>query len=203
MKTIGLIGGMSWESSDLYYQILNRGTQNRLGGVHSCDCLLYSVDFEEIAALQHKNDWKSLSSLMIKAAKRLENGGAVFILLCTNTMHKLAEDIEKNVAIPLLHIVDAASEAILSKSIHKVGFLGTKFSMEGDFLSKRYQSKFGIETITPCAEDQDIIHRIIYEELVKGIIKEESKQQYIEIIEKLAAQGAQGIISDAQKLSFL
>jgi aspartate racemase len=203
MKTIGLIGGMSWESSDLYYQILNRTTQKELGGVHSSDCLLYSVDFGEIAELQHKNDWVSLSEKMINAAKRLEAGGSDFVLLCTNTMHKLADDIQSNINIPLLHIVDSTAEKISSKSINKVGFLGTKFSMEGEFLRNRYLSKFNIETIVPDQKDRNIIHEIIYDELVKGIIKEESKKLYLGIIEKLIAKGAKGIISGCTEIELL
>lgn len=203
MKTIGLIGGMSWESSDLYYQILNRETQKILGGLHSSDCLIYSVDFGEIARLQHQNDWPALAKKMVSAARRLEVGGADFILLCTNTMHKLADDIQKNVNIPLLHIVDSTAEAISLKSINKVGFLGTKFSMEGDFLSGRYKSKFDIDTIIPDEIDRNDIHEIIYGELVKGIIRKESKKRYLEIIEKLIANGAKGIISGCTEIELL
>lgn len=203
MKTIGLIGGMSWESSDLYYQILNKKAREILGGVHSCNCLMYSVDFGEIAELQHKNDWDALAKRMINAAKRLEAGGSDFILLCTNTMHKLSSAIEASVKIPLLHIVDATSEVIVSRSINKVGFLGTKFSMEEDFLSNRYQSKFNIDTITPNKTDRNIIHNIIYNELVKGIITKKSKNIYLNIIAKLVEQGAEGIVSGCTEIELL
>lgn len=203
MKTIGLIGGMSWESSDLYYQIINRKVQQILGGVHSCQSLMYSVDFAEIANLQHKNNWDELSVKMIDAAKRLEKGGADFVLLCTNTMHKVADDIQQNIDIPLLHIVDTTSEEIQKRSLKKVGLLATKFSMEGDFLRSRYKTKFGIDTIIPNEEDRGHIHRIIYEELVKGVINESSKQRFLEIINKLIEQGAEGVISGCTEIELL
>jgi aspartate racemase len=203
MKTIGLIGGMSWESSSLYYQIINRKVQQILGGVHSCQCLMYSVDFAEVAHLQHKNDWGMLSNMMIDAATRLEKGGAEGIILCTNTMHKLAKDIEENVDIPLLHIVDAAAVEIKNKNLNKVGMLATKFSMEGDFLKQRYIDKYDIETIVPEEEDRNIVHKIIYEELVKGIINPESKKIYIDIINKLKTKGAEGIISGCTEIELL
>lgn len=203
MKTIGLIGGMSWESSDLYYQIMNRKVQQTLGGLHSCQSLMYSVDFAEIANLQHVNNWDELSIKMIDAAKRLEKGGADFILLCTNTMHKVADNIQHNINIPLLHIVDTASEEIQKQSLKKVGLMATKYSMEGDFLRSRYKSKFGIDTIIPNEKDRDDIHKIIYEELVKGVIKEKSKQRFIEIIDKLIDQGAEGIISGCTEIELL
>lgn len=203
MKTIGLIGGMSWESSDLYYQIINRKVQQTLGGVHSCQSLMYSVDFAEIAALQHQNNWTELSSMMINAAQRLEKGGADIVILCTNTMHKLADDIQQNINIPLLHIVDTTSEEIQRKSLKKVGLIATKFSMEGDFLRSRYKSKFDIDTIIPNEEDRNTIHEIIYNELVKGIINESSKQKFLRIIEKLIEQGAEGIISGCTEIEIL
>jgi aspartate racemase len=203
MKTIGLIGGMSWESSDLYYQILNRKVQQTLGGVHSCECLMYSVDFADIADLQHRNDWEALAAKMINAAQRLEKGGADFILLCTNTMHKLADQIEQSVNIPLLHIVDAAAEEIQKKSLKKLGLIATRFSMEGDFLRNRYKTKFGIDTIIPNQEERDFIHKVIYDELVKGIINEKSKQRFLEIIDHLTEQGAEGIISGCTEIELL
>ena len=203
MKTIGLIGGMSWESSDLYYQIINRKVQQTLGGVHSCECVMYSVDFAEIAELQHKGQWDLLAQKMVSVAQKLELAGADIILLCTNTMHKLAPEIEKNINVPFLHIVDATAAAIQQKGYKKLGLLATKFSMEEDFLKSRYQQKFGIETIIPDEQDRADVHRIIYEELVKGIITEQSKQRYLEIIEKLVAQGAEGIISGCTEIELL
>lgn len=203
MKTIGLIGGMSWESSDLYYQIINRKTQALLGGVHSCQCLMYSVDFAQIAELQHKGQWDILAQHMVSAAKKLELAGADVVVLCTNTMHKVAADIEKNITIPFLHIVDAVAEEIQQKSYTKLGLLATKFSMEEDFLKSRYKSKFGIETIIPDEDDRADVHRIIYEELVRGIITEKSKQRYLDIIEKLVLKGAEAIISGCTEIELL
>ncbi|MFP3834087.1 aspartate/glutamate racemase family protein [Chryseobacterium sp. SIMBA_028] len=203
MKTIGLIGGMSWESSVLYYQILNRKTQEILGGSHSSDCLMYSVDFGEIAMLQHKGNWEALEKKMIAAAQRLERGGADMILICTNTMHKMAEAIEHNTNIPLLHIVDSTAEAIQKKSYTKLGMLATKFSMEEDFLKNRYQTKYGIETIVPEAEQRNEVHRIIYEELVQGIIKESSRQYYLKTINDLVNNGAEAIILGCTEIELL
>ena len=203
MKTIGLIGGMSWESSDLYYQIINRKTQELLGGVHSCQCLMYSVDFAQIAELQHKKQWDILAQHMVSIAKKLELAGADIIVLCTNTMHKVAPDIEKNITIPFLHIVDAVAEEIQKKSYTKLGLLGTKFSMEDDFLKSRYKDKFGIEAIIPDEDDRADVHRIIYEELVKGVITAKSKQRYLDIIEKLVLKGAEAIISGCTEIELL
>jgi aspartate racemase len=203
MKTIGLIGGMSWESSALYYQIINRRVQQRLGGVHSCRSLLYSVDFDEIAHLQHQNEWDKLGDLMADAAQRLERGGADFIVLCTNTMHKLAENIENSVRIPLLHIADATADAIQQQGLHKVGLLGTRFTMEQDFLKSRFAQKHGIETLVPDQPSRDIVHRIVYEELVKGVVKEDSRREYLRIIGSLQAQGAEGIILGCTEICLL
>ena len=203
MKTIGLIGGMSWESSDLYYQIINRKIQQTLGGVNSCECLMYSVNFSEIADLQHKGNWALLSKKMVSIAKKLELGGADMIILCTNTMHKVAVDIENNIKIPFLHIVDATAEEIQKKSYKKLGLLATKFSMEEDFLKSRYKEKFDIETIIPNDEERIDVHKIIYEELVKGIITEKSKQRYLEIIENLIKNGAEAIISGCTEIELL
>ena len=203
MKTIGLIGGMSWESSSYYYQIINRKVQEQLGGVHSAKCIMYSVDFDEIANLQQLGDWKLLSEKMIFAAKKLELAGAQIIVLCTNTMHKLAADIEKNIDIPFLHIVDATAEAIQQKSYRKVGMLATKYSMEEDFLKSRYKDKFNIDIIIPNDKDRNDVHNIIYNELVKGIITLESKNRYIEIINELINSGAEAIIAGCTEIELL
>lgn len=203
MKTIGLIGGMSWESSAVYYKIINEKVKAHLGGVHSCQCLMYSVDFGEIAALQHAGDWSKLGELMGDAAQKLERGGADFIVLCTNTMHKLADKIEESVDIPLLHIADVTAEVIKEKSMKKVGLLGTKFTMEQDFLKGRLLAKHGIESIIPNAAQREIIHRIIYEELVKGIIKNESRTAYLTIINDLTQRGAEGIILGCTEIGLL
>ncbi len=203
MKTIGLIGGMSWESSVMYYQIINRTVKEKLGGVHSCQCLMYSVDFGEIAALQHAGNWAKLGEIMANAAQRLERGGADFIVLCTNTMHKLADKIEESVQIPLLHIADVTAEAIHEKGMKKIGLLGTKFTMEQDFLKGRLLEKHGIESIVPNDAQREIIHAIIYEELVKGVIKNESRTAYLTIINDLIAQGAEGIILGCTEIGLL
>jgi aspartate racemase len=203
MKVIGLIGGMSWESSVVYYKIVNQKIKEKLGGVHSCQCLMYSVDFGEIAALQHRGDWAKLSEIMIDAAQRLERGGADFIVLCTNTMHKLADDIEANVNIPLVHIADVTAEAIKEKGMKKIGLLGTKFTMEHDFLKGRLLEKHGVESIIPNEAQRDIIHKIIYEELVKGIVTKESRLAYLTIINDLTAQGAEGIILGCTEIGLL
>ena len=194
---------MSWESSDLYYQIINRKVKAALGGVHSCRSLMYSVDFGDIAALQHKGEWDELSKMMIDAAQRLERGGADCIVLCTNTMHKLAENIEANTTIPFLHIGDATAEAVKKQGISKVGLLGTKFTMEQDFLKNRFSQKHGIQAIIPDEADRNTVHQIIYDELVKGIINENSRQEYLKIIEKLTNEGAEGIILGCTEIELL
>ncbi|WP_316825429.1 aspartate/glutamate racemase family protein [Pedobacter miscanthi] len=203
MKTIGLIGGMSWESSDLYYQVINRKVQQILDGIHSCQCLMFSVDFAEIASLQHMGEWDLLAKKMISAAQRLERGGADFMLLCTNTMHKVAGEIQQNVNIPLLHIVDATANAIQNKKLKKLGLLATRFSMEDDFLKGRFQSKYGIETIVPEENERRDVHEIIYSELIRGIISESSKQRYLEIIENLILKGAEGIIAGCTEIELV
>lgn len=203
MKTIGLIGGMSWESSTLYYQVINRTVQEKLGGVHSCESLMYSVDFNEIAALQKNGEWDKLGILMVQAAQRLEKGGADFIVLCTNTMHKLSDEIEKNISIPLVHIVDATAEKINEENFKKIGLLGTSFTMEQDFFKGRLRNKHNIETIIPNEKQRQEIHRIIYEELVKGVINSNSRNIFLEIITDLIHQGAEGIILGCTEIELL
>ena len=203
MKTIGLIGGMSWESSALYYQIINRGIQEKLGGVHSAKSLLYSVDFNEIAILQKEEKWGELGELMIEAAQKLEKSGADFIVLCTNTMHKLSDEIEKNVSIPLLHIVDTAAEEIVKHNIRKIGLLGTSFTMEQAFFKDRLLNKHNIQTIIPNEKQRSDIHQIIYNELVKGIISNDSRNIFLEIISDLIDKGAEGIILGCTEIELL
>jgi len=203
MKTIGLIGGMSWESSDKYYQIINRLVKEKLGGVHSCRSIMYSVEFGEIAELQHRGDWDKLAQIMVNAAQRLEKGGADFIVLCTNTMHKLSDSIEQNTSIPFLHIADATAIEIKKYQFTKVGLLGTKFTMEQDFMTRRFAEKHNIETIIPNQQARGRIHSIIYEELVKGILNESSRREYLEIIHKLSDDGAQGIILGCTEIGLL
>ncbi|MEA9415272.1 aspartate/glutamate racemase family protein [Flavobacterium sp. PL02] len=203
MKTIGLIGGMSWESSSLYYQIINRSVQEKLGGVHSCKSVMYSVDFNEIATLQKEGNWNKLGILMSDAAQQLEKAGADFIILCTNTMHKLSDEIEKSVSIPLIHIVDATAEKINAENFRKIGLLGTSFTMEQDFFKGRLLDKYKIETIIPNQEQRVEIHRIIYEELVKGIINTDSRTILLDIITDLISQGAEGIILGCTEIELL
>ena len=203
MKTIGLIGGMSWETSALYYQIINRGIQEKLGGVHSAKSLLYSVDFNEIAILQKEEKWGELGELMIEAAQKLEKSGADFIVLCTNTMHKLSDEIEKNVSIPLLHIVDTAAEEIVKHNIKKIGLLETSFTMEQGFFKDRLLNKHYIQTIIPNEKQRSDIHQIIYNELVKGIINNDSRNIFLEIISDLIDKGTEGIILGCTEIELL
>ena len=203
MKKIGLIGGMSWESSKVYYEIINEKVRDLSGGFHSAKCILESVDFSEIERLQHNNDWKSLNKLMVDAAKNLENAKADFIILCTNTMHLCSDDIIKNIKIPFLHIVTETGKKIKKAHINKVLLLGTKFTMESDFFKKILFDDFGIEVIIPNATDRDIVHTIIYNELVHGKIKETSKNDYIKIINKAVKKGAQGVILGCTEIPLL
>jgi aspartate racemase len=202
-KTIGLIGGMSWESSAIYYKIINQKVKAHLGGVHSCKSLMYSVDFGEIAAHQHAGEWEILGQKMADIAQKLECGGADFIVLCTNTMHKLAEYIENSVKIPLLHIGDVTAEAIKERSLQKVALLGTKYTMEQDFLKGRLTQKHGLDVLIPSIEHREIVHRIIYEELIKGVVLETSRQEYLQIIADLVTHGAEGIILGCTEIGML
>ena len=203
MKTIGLIGGMSWESSLEYYRIVNETVKEKLGGLHSCKCLMYSVDFGVIEALQHQNKWDELTKLMIEAAQNLKHGGADFIVICTNTMHKMAPEIEHATGLNVLHIANVTGAAISKDQIQKVGLLGTRFTMEGDFYKKRLKDNYDIEVIIPEDADRQIIHDIIYNELCLGLIKDDSRQKYINIINKLCANGAEGIILGCTEIPLL
>ena len=203
MKTIGLIGGMSWESSLEYYRIINQQVKEKLGGLHSAKSLMYSLDFDLIEKLQQQEKWEELISIMIKAAQGLEKGGADFVLICTNTMHKMAEDVQDNINIPLLHIADTTAERIKEKDLKKIGLLGTNFTMEEDFYKSRLTNKHGLEIIVPKKEDRQIIHQIIYQELCLGQIKPSSKDQYIEIINKLVDSGAEAVIMGCTEIPLL
>ncbi len=194
MKRLGLIGGMSWESTAEYYRIINQTVNRKLGGSHSCDCYVYSFDFAGIEKLQHDDKWEELAIMLTDAAISLERAGAEIIVLCTNTMHLLSGSIENRLSIPFLHIVDVVGEEIIEKKMRKVGLLGTKFTMEKDFYKKRLKQSFGIETIIPNPGERDIIHEVIYHELVQGQISKESHEQFIAIVDRLAASGAEGVI---------
>jgi aspartate racemase len=200
---IGLIGGMSWESSAEYYRIINREMQKRLGGVHSARILMWSVDFGEIENLQHLGDWDKLREQMIDAAIRLERGGADFVLMCTNTMHRMAGAVSEAVAIPLLHIADPTGEKIRAAGFGKVGLLGTAFTMEQDFYKARLKNLFGLEVIVPKAEDRRTVHEIIYKELVVGKVLPRSRDLYRKIITSLIRDGAQAIILGCTEIMLL
>jgi len=203
MKTIGLIGGMSWESSAEYYRIMNENVKEKLGGLHSVKCILYSVDFDEIAALQHKGEWIELTKLMVGFARRLEDAGADFIVIATNTMHKMAEEVQGNIHIPLLHIADATGEKIIEKGVHRPGLLGTKFTMEEDFYKGRLREKYELEVIVPTDTDRNAVDEIIYNELCVGIITQASKENFQEVINGLVSNGADGVILGCTEIPLL
>ena len=203
MKTIGLIGGMSWESSIEYYRIINQTTREKLGGLHSAKSLMYSVEFAEIENLQHQNRWDDAANILIKAARSLEKGGADFALICTNTMHKLYDEVQEQIQIPLLHIADATAQAIKSSGMDKIGLLGTRFTMEEDFYKGRLIEKYDLKVIIPTSEEMDQVHRVIYDELCAGIIEQSSRQIYTNIIKRLIAAGAQGIILGCTEIGLL
>ncbi len=194
---------MSWESTLTYYRQINQTVKNRLGGLHSAKCVLYSVDFHEIERLQRAGDWDAAGAILAAAARSLESAGADFLVLCTNTMHKVAGHIEAAVRIPLLHIADATAVEIKKAGLKSVGLLGTKFTMEQAFYRDRLIERHGIEVLIPSAQDRDIVHRIIYEELCMGIISDVSRREYITIMASLADQGAQGIILGCTEISLL
>ncbi|MGD2247197.1 MAG: aspartate/glutamate racemase family protein [Candidatus Methanofastidiosia archaeon] len=203
MKVIGLIGGMSWESSLEYYKIINEMVKERLGGLHSAVCVLYSVDFEQVEALQHAGNWEALTGIMVDAAHNVEKAGADFVLICTNTMHKMADQVQASISVPLVHIADAAGEKITELHFNTVGLLGTKFTMEEDFYKGRLHKKFGVQTLIPSKKQRDIVHTIIYTELCCGEIKDESRNTMKKIIADLASQGAEGIILGCTEIPLL
>lgn len=203
MKTIGLIGGMSWESSIEYYRITNETVRAKLGGLHSAKCIMYSVDFAEIEALQHQARWEEATELMIAAAQSVEKGGADFVVICTNTMHKLADEVQQHIQIPILHIADATAEKIQAQGLKTVGLLGTKFTMEEDFYKGRLTQKYGLEVMIPIAEERELVHRVVFDELCLGKVKQSSKAQYVSIMERLANDGAEGIILGCTEIGLL
>jgi aspartate racemase len=203
MKTIGLIGGMSWESSAEYYRIMNQTVQERLGSLHSAQCILYSFDFQEIEQLQHRGAWQKLTELMIRAAQRLEEAGAELLIICTNTMHKMAEDVQSGVGIPLVHIADATGNAIIERGLDEVALLGTRFTMEENFYKKRLREKYKLNVIIPSESDREVIDNVIYTELCRGIMQQSSREQFKAIIEKLASNGAQGVILGCTEIPLL
>jgi len=203
VKTTGLIGGMSWESSLEYYRILNETTKTKLGGLHSARCILFSVDFADIETLQHQGRWQEAAHLMVAAGQSLERAGADFVVLCTNTMHILADDIQANIGVPLLHIADATAHRVKAAGLNTIGLLGTRFTMEHDFYKRRLVEKHGLNVIIPNGSDRETIHRVIYEELCLGIVKPESREQTITIMERLVQAGAEGIILGCTEIELL
>ena len=203
MKTIGLIGGMSWESTAEYYRIINEAVKERLGGFHSAKIVMYSVDFKEIRELQLEAGWDETTNLMIDAARRVERGGADFVLICTNTMHKMAEEVEASISIPLLHIADVTAERIISSGLKKVGLLGSAFTMEQDFYKGRLIDKYGLEVVIPSQIERQVVDNIIFNELCLGEIKDSSREQIETIMGNLVDDGAQGIILGCTELPSL
>lgn len=202
MKTIGLIGGMSWESSAHYYEIINEEVKKRLGGFHSAQCILYSVDFHEIEEFQRKGQWERMGSLLNRVAASLELAGADCLVLCTNTMHKVADGIQAGIKIPLLHIADITVQEVLSQGINTVGLLGTKYTMEQDFYKSRLE-KHGLTVMVPEEQDREVVNSVIYNELCLGEIHQESKAEFIRMIGNLVTHGAEGIILGCTEIGLL
>ncbi len=203
MKTIGLLGGMSWESTLEYYRALNRGVQEALGGLHSARIVMHSVDFAPVEELMRAGQWQKLAQILGDGAVGLEEAGADFVLICTNTMHKIAPEIEDRLAIPLVHIADAAAEVLAAKKIAKAGLLGTAFTMEEEFYRQRLEARYGLEVIIPEAAARETVNRVIFEELCRGIITERAKVDYCRIIENLSRQGAEAIILGCTEIGML
>ncbi len=202
MKTVGLIGGMSWESTSSYYQLINQGVKDALGGLHSAKLVLISLDFAEIEALQSSGNWGQAAKMLIDAALRLEAAGADAIMVCTNTMHKVAEDLEASIDLPLLHIADATATVLVENGIETVALLGTAFTMEEDFYIGRLARR-GLNVITPIENERELVHKVIYQELCVGEIREESRLAYLSIIKGLAEKGAQAIILGCTEIGLL
>ena len=203
MKTIGLLGGMSWESTLNYYREINEGVKKVLGGLHSAKIAMYSVDFEPIEKMQHAGDWKGTANTLSAAAKSIETAGADFLVLCTNTMHKIAPEIEAAVNIPLLHIADATAEVLVKEGIKSVGLVGTAFTMEQEFYKGRLTDNYGLNVLVPNDDDRKIVHEVIYDELCLGVIRDESKVEYLRIINLLAALGAEAVILGCTEIGML
>ena len=203
MKTIGLIGGMSWESSLLYYRLINQGIKQRLGGLHSAQLLMYSVDFAPIEKLQHEGDWDGAANILIDAARRLEAGGADFFLIGTNTMHQVADAVADAVGIPLLHIADATGEVLRQDQVRRIGLLGTAFTMELGFYRDRIEQQYGIDVVVPELHDRQMVHDIIYQELCQGQVDAESREVYLAIIDRMRAQQIDGVILGCTEIGML
>lgn len=203
MKTIGLLGGMSWESTATYYRDLNEGVKAQLGGLHSAKIALYSVDFEEIEKLQHAGDWEATAVILADAGQKVEQAGADFLLICTNTMHKVANEVEAAISIPLLHLADATGERLSAAGVERVGLLGTRFTMEQDFYKQRLVDKFNIEVLVPTPDEIETVHRVIYEELCLGQIEDSSREHYLKTIGHLSERGAEAVILGCTEIALL
>lgn len=203
MKMIGMLGGMSWESTVSYYRAINEGVKTRLGGLHSARILLYSVDFQEIERLQHQGDWAATGDILAQAASAVERGGADGLVICTNTMHKVAEQIERALSIPLLHIADATGSRLVADGVRRVGLLGTRFTMEQPFYRERLEQRFGIDVLVPEQAGRERVHRIIYDELCLGRVRDSSRQAYLEIIGSLRQAGAEAVILGCTEIALL
>ena len=203
MKTIGMLGGMSWESTATYYREINEGIKQNLGGLHSAKICLYSVDFDEIEKLQHTDDWDTAAMVLADGARKIEAGGADFLIICTNTMHRVASEIEQAISIPLLHIADATALKLKDDNITRVGLLGTRFTMEHNFYKSRITELFGIEVLVPEPDERTLLHTVIYDELCLGKIENTSRQQCLEIISRLFARGAQAVILGCTEIALL
>jgi aspartate racemase len=202
MKTIGLIGGMSWESTQTYYRLINQAVREQLGGLHSARIILYSLDFAEIEIHQRRGEWGLAADILIAAARSLEKAGADFVLICTNTMHKVAPDVEAAIGVPLLHIMDATAAAIASDGLKCVGLLGTRFTMEQSFCSERLEAK-GIRVLVPGAAQRERIHQVIFEELCQGVTSHQARSDFLAIIDDLVGQGAQAVILGCTEIGLL
>jgi len=202
MKTIGLIGGMSWESTITYYQLLNEAAKDVLGGLHSAKILLYSVDFFEIEALMSRGDWNAAADLLGGVAERLQRAGADFVLICTNTLHKVAPEVQAQITVPLVHIAEAAADELLAKGIRRVALLGTKYTMTQEFYRDKLVNR-GIEVLIPEGDDIDLVNRVIFDELCLGIVKPESKAEYLRVIKELQLRGAEGVLLGCTELGLI
>jgi len=203
MKTIGLLGGMSWESTELYYRLINKGIKAQLGGLHSARIAMVSVDFQEIEEMQHNGDWAGAGQALAQAANQVESAGADFLLICTNTMHKVAPQVQEAISIPILHLADATAKRIKAAGMKTIGLLGTNFTMEGDFYKGRLVDKYGLNVLVPLKSDREIVHRVIYDELCLGLVEDTSRDEYLRIIEDLRSRGAEGIIEGCTEIVML
>jgi len=203
MQTIGLIGGMSWESTAEYYRLINERVKERLGGLHSAKIILYSVDFAEVEDLQRRGAWAQATRLMIEAGRRAKAGGADFVVICTNTMHRMADEVERQANLPVLHIADATADAIAREEVGVVGLLGTRYTMEQGFFRGRLETQYGLEVVVPNEEDRGFVHEVIYGELCLGLTRSASRLRYLEIIDELTERGAEAVILGCTEIGFL